>query len=151
MAERQGGVFAEAVSESIDDLDSLTEFVDTFFYMDSITDDEQFAVFLEMMYEIMGSQMHEEIDCHTFMRAVTVRAINLEPQFIPRQLTLFSDAARRAKLKKLGDTIKIIRGRIGKWSVYSASRIDSMKTSGDSSHEVIMPGIMYVYHRRDIL
>ena len=37
------------VSESFDDLDSLGEFVDTLFYMHSITDDEQFAVFLGMM------------------------------------------------------------------------------------------------------
>ena len=64
LAEQQGEAFAEVVSESFDDLDSLGEFVDTLFYMHSITDDEQFAVFLGMMYEIMGSQMPEEIDFH---------------------------------------------------------------------------------------
>ena len=67
LAELQGEAFAEAVSESFDDLDSLGEFVDTLFYMHSITDDEQFAVFLGMMYEIMGSQMPEEIDCQIVM------------------------------------------------------------------------------------
>lgn len=82
-------------------------------------------------------------DWHTFVRAVTVRAINLEPKFMPQQLMLFDDAARRARLEKLDDTIEIIRGRFGKWSIYSASLLGSMKTSGDSSHEVIMPGIMY--------
>ena len=82
-------------------------------------------------------------DWHTFVRAVTVRAINLEPKSMPQQLTLFDDAARRAGLEKLDDTIEIIRGRFGKWSNYSASLLDSKKTSGDSSHEVIMPGIMY--------
>lgn len=66
-AEQQGDAFAEIVSESIDDLDSLGEFVDTLFYMHSITDDAQFAVFLGMMYEIMGCQMPEEIDCHVVM------------------------------------------------------------------------------------
>ena len=64
LAEQQGEAFAEAVSESFDDLDSLGEFVDTLFYMHSITDDEQFAVFLGMMYEIMGSQMPADIACH---------------------------------------------------------------------------------------
>jgi len=64
LAEQQGEAFAEVVSESFDDLDSLGEFVDTLFYMHSITDDEQFAVFLGMMYEIMDSEMPEEIDCH---------------------------------------------------------------------------------------
>lgn len=82
-------------------------------------------------------------DWHTFVRAVTVRAINLEPKFMPQQLMLFDDAARRARLEQLDDTIETIRGRFGKWSIYSASLLGSMKTSGDSSHEVIMPGIMY--------
>ncbi len=67
LAEEQGEVFAEVVSVSFDDLDSLGEFVDTLFYMHSITNDEQFAVFLGMMYEIMGSQMPGEIDCRIVM------------------------------------------------------------------------------------
>ena len=40
LAEQQGEAFAAVVSESFDDLDSLGEFVDTLFYMQSITDDE---------------------------------------------------------------------------------------------------------------
>ena len=67
LADQQGEAFAEIVSESFDNLDSLGEFVDTLFYMHSITDDEQFAVFLGMMYEIMGSRIPEEIDCHIVM------------------------------------------------------------------------------------
>jgi len=67
VAEQQVGAFAQIVSESFDDLDSLGEFVDTLFYMHSITDDEQFAVCLGMMYEIMGCEMPEEIDCQIIM------------------------------------------------------------------------------------
>ncbi len=96
--------------------------------------------------EIASAARHlfeNNYDRHTFVRAVTVRAINLEPKFMPQQLMLFDDAARRARLEQLDDTIEIIRGRFGKWSIYSASLLGSMKTSGDSSHEVIMPGIMY--------
>lgn len=96
--------------------------------------------------EIASAARHlfeNNYDWHTFVRAVTVRAINLEPKFMPQQLMLFDDAARRARLEKLDDTIEIIRGRFGKWSIYSASLLGTMKTSGDSSHEVIMPGIMY--------
>ena len=96
--------------------------------------------------EIASAARHlfeNNYDWHTFVRAVTVRAINLEPKFMPQQLMLFDDAARRARLEKLDDTIEIIRGRFGKWSIYSGSLLGSMKTSGDSSHEVIMPGIMY--------
>ena len=67
LAEQQGEAFAEVVSESFDDLDSLGEFVDTLFYMHSITDDEQFAVLLGMMYEIMGCEMPGEIDFQIVM------------------------------------------------------------------------------------
>lgn len=67
IAEQQAEDFAGVVSESFDDMDSLGEFVDTLFYMHSITDDEQFAVFLGMMYEIMNYQMPEEIDFHIVM------------------------------------------------------------------------------------
>jgi len=62
---------------------------------------------------------------------------------MPQQLMLFEDAARRARLEKLDDTIEILSGRFGKWSIYSASLLGSIKTPGESSHEVIMPGIMY--------
>ena len=96
--------------------------------------------------EIASAARHlfeNNYDWHTFVRAVTVRAINLEPKFMPQQLMLFDDAARRVRLEQLDDTIEIIRGRFGKWSIYSDSLLGSLKTSGDSSHEVIMPGIMY--------
>ena len=96
--------------------------------------------------EIASAARHlfeNNYDWHTFVRAVTVRAINLEPKFMPQQLMLFDDAAIRARLEQLDDTIETIRGRFGKWSIYSAALLGSMNTSGDSSHEVIMPGIMY--------
>jgi DNA polymerase-4 len=48
-------------------------------------------------------------DWHTFVRAVTVRAINLEPLCMPRQLALFDDAARRAKLQKIDDGARPLR------------------------------------------
>jgi DNA polymerase-4 len=96
--------------------------------------------------EIASAAWHlfeNNYDWHTFVRAVTVCAINLEPKFMPQQLMLFDDAARQARLEQLDDTIETIRGRFGKCSIYSASLLGIMKTSGDSSHEVIMPGIMY--------
>ena len=62
--EQQGEDFAQIISESFDDLDSLGEFIDTLFYMHSISDDEQFASFLGIIYEIMGCQMPLEIDFH---------------------------------------------------------------------------------------
>lgn len=46
LADAQAEDFAQIVIESFDDLESLGEFVDTLFYMNSISDDEQFASFL---------------------------------------------------------------------------------------------------------
>ncbi len=85
LAEQQAEDFAQVVTESFDDLDSLGEFVDTLLYMHSITDDGQFAVFLGIMHQIMGYQIPETIDflflmeqephlftilCHLFLAAV---------------------------------------------------------------------------------
>lgn len=64
LAENQAEDFAQIVIESFNDLESLGEFVDTLFYMHSISDDEQFASFLGIMYEITGCEMPAEIDCH---------------------------------------------------------------------------------------
>lgn len=46
MAKGQAEDFAQIVIESFDDLESLEEFIDNLFYMQSISDDEQFASFL---------------------------------------------------------------------------------------------------------
>ena len=101
--------------------------------------------------EIASAARHlfeNNYDWHTFVRAVTVRAINLEPKFMPQQLMLFDDAARRARLEKLDDTIEIIRSRFGKWSIYSASLLDSMKTSGVSHLRPLgQPSNIYLQHQ----
>ncbi len=81
---------------------------------------------------------------HTFVRAITVRAIYLEPKCLPRQLVLFDDAVRREKLERLDDTIDTIRGRFGEWSVYSARLAGKLKAAGDGCEKVTMPGVMYV-------
>lgn len=62
LAETRAKDFAQIISESLDDLDSLGEFVDILFYMHSISNDEQFASFLGIMYDIMGCEMPADID-----------------------------------------------------------------------------------------
>ena len=64
LAESHGKDLAQIITESFDDLDSLGEFIDTLYYMHSISDDEQFALFLEIIYEILDCQMPLEIDFH---------------------------------------------------------------------------------------
>lgn len=77
------------------------------------------------------------------VRALTVRAINLEPKYTPDQLMLFDDANRRLKMEKLDDTIEHIRSRFGKWSIYSATLLGTVENANSDHHDIIMPGMMY--------
>lgn len=77
------------------------------------------------------------------VRALTVRAINLEPKDLPDQLIFFDDPNRRLKMEKLDDTIEQIRGRFGKWSIYSATLLGTVENSSSEHHDVIMPGMMF--------
>jgi len=77
------------------------------------------------------------------VRALTVRAINLEAKDLPDQLIFFDDPNRRLKMEKLDDTIEQIRGRFGKWSIYSATLLGTVESSSSEHHDVIMPGMMF--------
>ncbi len=77
------------------------------------------------------------------VRALTVRAINLEPKDLPDQLIFFDDPNKRLKMEKLDDTIEQIRGRFGKWSIYSATLLGTVENSCSEHHDVIMPGMMF--------
>ncbi len=77
------------------------------------------------------------------VRAVTVRAINLVPQTTTQQIDLFTDMAHIEKRDKLETAIEDIRRRFGKRSIYSAALMGDLKMPGYSSHEVVMPGMMY--------
>lgn len=60
IAAQQAEAFAAVVSDSFDDLDSLGEFVDLLFYLHSITYDEQFAFFLEIMLRTVTAKCLRE-------------------------------------------------------------------------------------------
>lgn len=79
----------------------------------------------------------------TPVRAVTVRAINLMPQAIPVQTTIFSDPERLERIDRLETAIEDIRRRYGKHSIINATLLGDLKMPGDNRCEVIMPGLMY--------
>ena len=79
----------------------------------------------------------------TPVRAVTVRAINLMPQAIPVQTTIFSDPERLERIDRLETAIEDIRLRYGKHSIINATLLGDLKMPGDNRCEVIMPGLMY--------
>ena len=77
------------------------------------------------------------------VRALTVRAINLVPQTTTQQIDLFTDMEHIEKRDRLETAIEDIRRRFGKHSIYSAALMGDLKMPGYSSHEIVMPGMMY--------
>jgi DNA polymerase-4 len=82
-------------------------------------------------------------DWNTFVRAVTVRAINLIPEDVPQQLNVFDDIKKRERREKLDDTVDELCRRFGKRTIYPASLMGNLKMPGRGINEVVMPGMMY--------
>lgn len=86
---------------------------------------------------------HARYDWSRPIRALTIRAINLVPQTTTQQIDLFTDMEHIEKRDRLETAIEDIRRRFGKRSIYSAALMGDLKMPGYSSHEVVMPGMMY--------
>jgi len=86
---------------------------------------------------------HHNFHWATYVRAVTVRAINLIPAAQPVQLSFFHDNARRERYDKLEGAIEDIRRRFGEKAIHSACLAGDLKMPGDGRCDVIMPGVMY--------
>lgn len=79
----------------------------------------------------------------TDIRAVTVRATNLEPQDEAEQVSMFVDYNKICKNEQVQDAIEEIRSRFGKGAVKMAVLLGDLKMPGHHSQEIIMPGMMY--------
>ena len=73
------------------------------------------------------------------VRAVTIRAIKLEPHGQPEQLDLYSDFRRREKQEAIDDTVDELRRRFGKGAIRAASLLGDLKIPDDGREEVVMP------------
>ena len=80
---------------------------------------------------------------NTDIRAVTVRATNLEPQDEAEQVSMFVDYNKICKNDQVQDAIEEIRSRFGKGAVKMAVLLGDLKMPGHHSQEIIMPGMMY--------
>ena len=80
---------------------------------------------------------------NTDIRAVTVRATNLEPQDEAEQVSMFVDYNKICKNEQVQDAIEEIRSRFGKGAVKMAVLLGDLKMPGHHSQEIIMPGMMY--------
>ena len=81
------------------------------------------AIIAKAAYELFERNYNWE---HT-IRAVTVRAINLQSQDIAQQLQFFSDPFQVEKKEKLETVVEDIRRRFGKYSIQPATLYQNLK------------------------
>ncbi|WP_417204669.1 hypothetical protein [Acetoanaerobium sticklandii] len=61
-AEREAKSLATTVLTFFDNVDSLHHYLNSLFYNHSVMDNDQFAIYLGLMYEIVGCEMPENLD-----------------------------------------------------------------------------------------
>ena len=81
------------------------------------------AIIAKAAYELFERSYNWE---HT-IRAVTVRAINLQSQDIPQQLQFFADPFQVEKKEKLETVVEDIRRRFGKYAIQPACLYQDLK------------------------
>lgn len=69
------------------------------------------------------------------IRALTVRAINLEPDTIPYQIDIFTDYTRRERINSLERAVEGVRARYGRNSIDSAALMRHSKIPAESSFD----------------
>ena len=79
----------------------------------------------------------------TPVRAVTVRAIDLESQKFAEQLSLYVDNEKRDRRIRLEDAIEEVRRRFGKKALTYGALMGNLKMPDDGRDSVKMPGLMY--------
>jgi DNA polymerase-4 len=69
------------------------------------------------------------------IRALTVRAINLEADTIPYQTDIFTDYTRRERINTLERAVEGVRARYGRNSIDSAALMRHSKIPAESSFD----------------
>ena len=79
------------------------------------------------------------------VRAVSIRADHLLPDYTPRTVNLFhpEETARREKLEKLDKAVDEIRRHFGKDAIKPACLLNDLKMPGDGRDQIRLPGHMY--------
>ncbi|MCQ2433463.1 MAG: DNA polymerase IV [Clostridia bacterium] len=77
------------------------------------------------------------------VRAVTIRATELQPQNAADQLSLYVDNARRDRRIRLQDTVEEVRQRFGKGALTYGVLMGNLKMPDDGRDTVRMPSPMY--------
>ena len=77
------------------------------------------------------------------IRSLTIRAIYLENDNLPRQINLFSDFSYLANLENLEDAIFYLHERYGKKIAYPARLMEDIKIAKEIPPEIKPPGIIW--------
>ena len=77
------------------------------------------------------------------VRAVTVRAINLQPADEPLQIDMFSDWKRHEKQEKIDNTVMDIRRRFGKEAIFNCCLMTERKIPHHKPEIHVMPAPMF--------
>lgn len=67
IADKEGRAFARTALEYFADRESPQIFLNSLFYNHSIMESDQFAVYLGLMYEFIGQEMPDDMDCYIVM------------------------------------------------------------------------------------
>ena len=77
------------------------------------------------------------------MRALTIRAIRLQPDTIPVQTDLFTDFARHERQQKIDKTVLAIRRRYGKNGIFNACLLSEHAIPQNAPDFAVLPGMPY--------
>ena len=77
------------------------------------------------------------------VRAVCIRATDLEPKSDAEQMSIFVDNEKRDRRERLEDTIEELRARFGKSALTYAVLLGNLKMPTDGRDKVRMPGLMF--------
>ena len=80
---------------------------------------------------------------YKYVRAVSIRAIDLVPYDSSEQLSLFINNEGRERRERLEDCVEEIRGRFGKEALTYGTLLGDLKMPIDGREKVKMPGLMY--------
>lgn len=76
-----------------------------------------------------------------YIRAVTVRAINLVPAQAPMQISLFNDEVKREKMLNIEKSIDEIRRRFGYDAITYATLMGNLKMPDNRNINLTMPAL----------
>lgn len=75
------------------------------------------------------------------VRALTIRALRLQPDTIPVQTDLFTDFARHERQQKIDKTVLAIRRRYGKNGIFNACLLSEHAIPHNASDFAVLPGM----------